>query len=58
MQVAKLRERFQNSINSKGLASGGRETVVPALHFSFSSQKIWAIIKENGDLDLPAHTVC
>ncbi|GFS39525.1 root hair defective 3 GTP-binding protein [Actinidia rufa] len=29
--------------------------VVPASGFSFSAQQIWDIIKENKDLDLPAH---
>ncbi|KAF3660311.1 hypothetical protein FXO38_12200 [Capsicum annuum] len=31
--------------------------IVPASGFSFSSQQIWKIIKENKDLDLPAHKV-
>ncbi|MBA0811110.1 hypothetical protein Gohar_003041, partial [Gossypium harknessii] len=31
--------------------------VVPAAGFSFSAQQIWRVIKENKDLDLPAHKV-
>ncbi|WCJ28460.1 Protein ROOT HAIR DEFECTIVE 3 [Euphorbia peplus] len=55
-QVAQLRQRFFHSISPGGLA-GDRRGVVPASGFSFSSQQIWRIIKENKDLDLPAHKV-
>ncbi|OVA01312.1 RHD3/Sey1 [Macleaya cordata] len=55
-QVAALRQRFQHSIAPGGLA-GDRQGVVPASGFSFSAQQIWKIIKENKDLDLPAHKV-
>ncbi|XAR67631.1 hypothetical protein NMG60_11002472 [Bertholletia excelsa] len=55
-QVASLRERFFHSIAPGGLA-GDRRGVVPASGFSFSAQQIWKIIKENKDLDLPAHKV-
>lgn len=56
-QVASLRERFYHSIAPGGLA-GDRSGVVPASGFSFSAQQIWKVIKENKDLDLPAHKVC
>ncbi|XP_059638453.1 protein ROOT HAIR DEFECTIVE 3-like [Cornus florida] len=55
-QVANLRRRFFHSITPGGLA-GDRRGVVPATGFSFSAQHIWKIIKENKDLDLPAHKV-
>ncbi|KAK9055677.1 hypothetical protein SSX86_026762 [Deinandra increscens subsp. villosa] len=55
-QVANLRNRFQHSIAPGGLA-GDRQGVVPASGFSFSAQQIWKVIKENRDLDLPAHKV-
>ncbi|WOK91346.1 protein ROOT HAIR DEFECTIVE 3 [Canna indica] len=55
-QVATLRQRFYHSIAPGGLA-GDRRGVVPASGFSFSAQQIWKIIKENKDLDLPAHKV-
>ncbi|KAL1340703.1 hypothetical protein HN51_027172 [Arachis hypogaea] len=55
-QVANLRQRFQHSIAPGGLA-GDRRGVVPASGFSFSAQQIWKVIKENKDLDLPAHKV-
>ncbi|KAG5021310.1 hypothetical protein JHK85_017652 [Glycine max] len=53
-QVASLRQRFHHSIAPGGLA-GDRRGVVPASGFSFSSEHIWKVIKENKDLDLPAH---
>lgn len=56
LQVASLRQRFYHSIAPGGLA-GDRRGVVPASGFSFSSQQIWKVIKENKDLDLPAHKV-
>ncbi|KAK4491519.1 hypothetical protein RD792_002270 [Penstemon davidsonii] len=55
-EVAQLRQRFFHSISSGGLA-GDRRGVIPASGFSFSAEKIWKIIKENKDLDLPAHKV-
>ncbi|KAG5008635.1 protein ROOT HAIR DEFECTIVE 3 homolog 1-like [Glycine soja] len=55
-QVASLRQRFHHSIAPGGLA-GDRRGVVPASGFSFSSEHIWKVIKENKDLDLPAHKV-
>ncbi|CAK7356856.1 unnamed protein product [Dovyalis caffra] len=55
-QVASLRQRFFHSVAPGGLA-GDRRGVVPASGFSFSAQEIWKVIKENKDLDLPAHKV-
>ncbi|KAK7389625.1 hypothetical protein VNO78_24819 [Psophocarpus tetragonolobus] len=55
-QVANLRQRFHQSIAPGGLA-GDRRGVVPASGFAFSSEHIWKVIKENKDLDLPAHKV-
>ncbi|XP_071689948.1 protein ROOT HAIR DEFECTIVE 3-like [Rutidosis leptorrhynchoides] len=55
-QVANLRKRFQHSIAPGGLA-GDRQGVVPASGFTFSAGQIWKVIKENRDLDLPAHKV-
>lgn len=55
-QVAELRQRFSHSI-SPGRLAGDRQGVVPASGFSFSAQQIWRVIKENKDLDLPAHKV-
>jgi protein SEY1 len=56
MKVSELRDRFQHSIAPGGLA-GDRRGVVPASGFSFSSKQFWKVIKENKDLDLPAHKV-
>ncbi|KAG9132048.1 hypothetical protein Leryth_017822 [Lithospermum erythrorhizon] len=55
-QVANLRQRFHNSI-APGELAGDRRSVVPASGFAFSAQQIWKIIKDNKDLDLPAHKV-
>ncbi|KAF3338170.1 protein ROOT HAIR DEFECTIVE 3-like protein [Carex littledalei] len=55
-QVLQLRQRFFNSIAPGGLA-GDRRGVIPASGFSFSAQQIWKVIRENKDLDLPAHKV-
>lgn len=55
-KVQNLRQRFFQSIAPGGLA-GDRRGVVPASGFSFSAQQIWKVIKENKDLDLPAHKV-
>ncbi|KAM2930205.1 hypothetical protein COP2_037259 [Malus domestica] len=51
------RDGLFHSISPGGLA-GDRRGVVPASAFSFSAQQIWKVIKENKDLDLPAHKVC
>ena len=56
LKVANLRQRFFHSIAPGGLA-GDRRGVVPASGLSFSAQQIWKVIKENKDLDLPAHKV-
>nr|XP_009388548.2 PREDICTED: LOW QUALITY PROTEIN: protein ROOT HAIR DEFECTIVE 3 homolog 2-like [Musa acuminata subsp. malaccensis] len=55
-QVAQLRQRFFHSIAPGGLA-GDRRGVVPASGFSISVQQIWKVIRENKDLDLPAHKI-
>ncbi|CAN6465056.1 unnamed protein product [Victoria cruziana] len=55
-QVAALRQKFFHSIAPGGLA-GDRRGVVPASGFAFSAEQIWKVIKENKDLDLPAHKV-
>ncbi|CAN7129284.1 unnamed protein product [Brassica rapa subsp. narinosa] len=55
-QVASLRQRFMHSIAPGGLA-GDRRGVIPASGFAFSADQIWRVIKENKDLDLPAHKV-
>ncbi|KAL2650121.1 hypothetical protein R1flu_018249 [Riccia fluitans] len=55
-QVSELRDRFNNSIQPGGLA-GDRRGVVPGSAFRISISDIWKIIKENKDLDLPAHKV-
>ncbi|KAE9461486.1 hypothetical protein C3L33_06600, partial [Rhododendron williamsianum] len=55
-QVAQLRQRFFRSIAPGGLA-GDRRGAVPSSGFSFSAQQIWKVIKENRDLDLPAHKI-
>ena len=56
MQVAQLRQRFFNSI-APGCLAGDRRGVIPASGFSFSTRQIWKVIRENKDLDLPAHKV-
>ncbi|KAJ1414422.1 RHD3/Sey1 [Sesbania bispinosa] len=56
IQVAQLRQRFFHSIAPGGLA-GDRRGAVPASAFSISAQQIWKVIRENKDLDLPAHKV-
>ncbi|MED6208260.1 hypothetical protein PIB30_117609 [Stylosanthes scabra] len=55
-EVAQLRKRFFHSISPGGLA-GDRRGAVPASGFSISAQHIWKVIRENKDLDLPAHKV-
>ncbi|KAI4299294.1 hypothetical protein L6164_032765 [Bauhinia variegata] len=55
-EVAQLRQRFFHSISPGGLA-GDRRGAVPASAFSISAQQIWKVIRENKDLDLPAHKV-
>ncbi|XVF83676.1 hypothetical protein PTKIN_Ptkin16aG0509600 [Pterospermum kingtungense] len=54
-EVAKLSQRLVNSI-SEGPASD-RQPIVPASEFSFSAQQIWKIIKENKNVNLPAHKI-
>ncbi|KAJ8544679.1 hypothetical protein K7X08_017262 [Anisodus acutangulus] len=54
--VAQLRQLFFHSISPRGLA-GDRRGVVPVSVFSYSAHQIWKVIKENKDLDLPAHKV-
>nr|GEW29119.1 protein root hair defective 3-like [Tanacetum cinerariifolium] len=56
VEAGNLRQRFYHSIAPGGLA-GDRQGVVPASGFSFSAEQIWKVIKENRDLDLPAHKV-
>lgn len=56
-QVSDLQQRFVNSISPGGLA-GDRRFVVPGSGFPFSAQEIWKVIRDNKDLDLPAHKVC
>ncbi|CAN8269372.1 unnamed protein product [Cochlearia groenlandica] len=55
-QVHNLRQRFFHSVAPGGLA-GDRRGVVPANAFAFSAKQMWEVIKENKDLDLPAHKV-
>ncbi|KAK8961281.1 hypothetical protein KSP40_PGU011969 [Platanthera guangdongensis] len=55
-QVSLLRNQFMHSIAPGGLA-GDRGGVLPASEFSFSSQHMWKVIKENRELDLPSHKV-
>uniref|UniRef100_M4EF29 GB1/RHD3-type G domain-containing protein n=1 Tax=Brassica campestris TaxID=3711 RepID=M4EF29_BRACM len=54
--VYNLRQRFFQSVAPGGLA-GDRRGVVPANAFAFSAKQMWQVIKENKDLDLPAHKV-
>jgi len=51
-----LRQRFFQSVAPGGLA-GDRRGVVPANAFAFSAKQMWQVIKDNKDLDLPAHKV-
>ncbi|XP_024402965.1 protein ROOT HAIR DEFECTIVE 3 [Physcomitrium patens] len=55
-EIVQLRKRFQNSVEPGGVA-GDRRAVVPGSGFPFSAHEIWKVIKENRDLDLPAHKV-
>ncbi|CAI5464782.1 unnamed protein product [Closterium sp. Yama58-4] len=55
-QVAWLRDRFQNSV-AEGRLAGDRRGVVPASGFPLSVAEMWRVIRENKDLDLPAHKV-
>ena len=55
-EVTQLNKRFQNSVAPGGLA-GDRRAVVPGTGFPFSAHEIWKVIKQNKDLDLPAHKV-
>ncbi|XP_062182418.1 protein ROOT HAIR DEFECTIVE 3 homolog 2-like isoform X2 [Phragmites australis] len=55
-QVGQLRQRFYHSIAPGGLAAD-RRGVVPASGFCLSALQIWKVIRENKDLNLPAHKV-
>ncbi|CAI5528003.1 unnamed protein product [Closterium sp. Naga37s-1] len=55
-QVARLRDRFQDSV-AEGRLAGDRRGVVPASGFPLSVAEMWRVIRENKDLDLPAHKV-
>ncbi|RWR88942.1 protein ROOT HAIR DEFECTIVE 3 2 isoform X4 [Cinnamomum micranthum f. kanehirae] len=55
-EVRQLRQRFFNSIAPGGLA-GDRRGLIPASGFSLRAQQIWKVLKENKDLDFPAHKV-
>ncbi|TVU25032.1 hypothetical protein EJB05_27508, partial [Eragrostis curvula] len=55
-QVGELRQRFCHSISPGGLAAD-RRGVVPASGFCLSALQIWKVIRENKDLNLPAHKV-
>jgi len=56
-QVGQLRQRFYHSIEPGGLAAD-RRGVVPASGFCLSAAlQIWKVIRENKDLNLPAHKV-
>ncbi|KAK3120242.1 hypothetical protein QOZ80_9AG0684220 [Eleusine coracana subsp. coracana] len=55
-QVGQLRQRFCHSIAPGGLAAD-RRGVVPASGFCLSALQIWKVIRENKDLNLPAHKV-
>ncbi|KAK3118900.1 hypothetical protein QOZ80_9BG0710330 [Eleusine coracana subsp. coracana] len=55
-QVGQLRQRFCHSIAPGGLAAD-RRGVVPASGFCMSALQIWKVIRENKDLNLPAHKV-
>ena len=56
-QVDQLRQRFINSTAVQGGMAGDRRDVVPASGLPFSAEKIWKDIKQNKDLDIPAHKV-
>ncbi|KAF0896715.1 hypothetical protein E2562_027058 [Oryza meyeriana var. granulata] len=54
--VGQLRQRFIHSIAPGGLAAD-RRGVIPASGFCLSALQIWKVIRENKDLNLPAHKV-
>jgi len=56
IQVSELREHLYHSIAPGGLAGDWRGAV-PTSAFSISAHHIWEVIRENKDLDLPAHKV-
>lgn len=56
LQVGQLRQRFIHSIAPGGLAAD-RRGVIPASGFCLSALQIWKVIRENKDLNLPAHKV-
>jgi len=55
-EIAQLNKRFHNSV-APGALAGDRRAVVPGTGFPFSAHEMWKVIKENKDLDLPAHKV-
>ncbi|VAI58547.1 unnamed protein product [Triticum turgidum subsp. durum] len=55
-QVGKLRHKFIHSIDPGGLAAD-RRGVIPASGFCISAMHIWKVIRENKDLNLPAHKI-
>uniref|UniRef100_A0A0E0FMF3 GB1/RHD3-type G domain-containing protein n=1 Tax=Oryza nivara TaxID=4536 RepID=A0A0E0FMF3_ORYNI len=55
-QVGQLRQRFIHSIAPGGLAAD-RRGVIPASGFCLSALQIWKVIRENKDLNLPAHKI-
>ncbi|XP_062197057.1 protein ROOT HAIR DEFECTIVE 3 homolog 2-like [Phragmites australis] len=55
-QVGQLRQMFHHSIAPGGLGAD-RRGVVPASGFCLSALQIWRVIRENKDLNLPAHKV-
>ncbi|KAL5711078.1 hypothetical protein ACHQM5_021572 [Ranunculus cassubicifolius] len=56
-QVGMLKEIFIDSTDASTGLIGDQEDKVPSSEISFSLRKIWKTIKENKDLDLPAHKV-
>lgn len=56
LKVGQLRQRFHHSIAPGGLAAD-RRGVVPASGFCLSAVQIWKVIRQNKDLNLPAHKV-
>ncbi|KEH37033.1 putative P-loop containing nucleoside triphosphate hydrolase [Medicago truncatula] len=54
-EVSELREHLYHSIASR--LAGDRRGAVPASAFSISAHHIWEVIRDNKDLDLPAHKV-
>ncbi|KAI4354129.1 hypothetical protein L6164_003026 [Bauhinia variegata] len=55
-KVKELKRRFVDSTVPGGLADSGEEKE-PASGFAISAESIWNDIKENKDLDIPAHKI-